>query len=464
MFLITLNTIEIIIAMFLVFLVFLLALCLLRAALIRNKEIRILQLDEHSDQQHDYYINKLKGLIEIKTSSFEDPEFFLLFQEKIKSDFPFIHECFNKEKVGRNAVFTSKVKIEGAPNILFAAHVDYTSNLQEVKIEDGELYGNGTFDSKSLFFSMFEAVEKILTEQSRLDVNLTMVMTTDDETTQDGMNHIVDQFLKSGKFFDLAIEEGSGIVDPAYFGLMSHYALIGIGLTGETTVRFKTVKSENGEKNLSAFLEELQKNPVFKPKIDQKAMIPLREMAKDLPFFERFFFNNLFIFRPFVKRKIDEEYLGLSKLLKTQIIMGEVECTEEECRADLTFELATHNTTADIILALSKSLRKYGVEYQLLNNVEATKIADIHSEGFKVVEKTIRSVYKNIYTAPVIVTNISEKRYFDKVSDCVIRFSPLYYTTAAYREGKKGLEHVSGKSLCYAVSFFQGILKTYTRR
>jgi carboxypeptidase PM20D1 len=458
------QTIEIVIALILLLLVVIAFVCLLRAIFIHNKQIRIIQLNNCGFEQGEQYLQKLKGLVDIQTSSFDEPEAFHLFREQLKADYPNIHENFNKEKIGKNAVFTSKAHVQGAPNILFAAHVDYNTNIQETKIENNDLYGNGTFDSKSLFFSMFEAVEELLSDKSRLDVNLTIVMTTDDATTKDGINNIVDQFLKTGKFFDLVLEEGSGIVDPSHFGLKSHYALIGIGVTGEAVVRFKTPTDENGEKRLIAFLDEMQYNPVFKSKIDQKAMIPLREIAKDMLFFERFFFNNLQLFKGYVKRKIDEEYLGLSKLLKTDIIYEDTICTEDDCQTDIRFELSTHDTSADVLYALARLLKKYGIEYQLLRNAESSKVTSIQTEGYKKVEQTIHQVFKSLYTAPVILTNISDKRYFDKVSDCVIRFSPLYYSKEAYRDGKHGFEHVSGKSLCYAVAFFKEILTTYTRR
>ncbi|MGD9605174.1 MAG: M20/M25/M40 family metallo-hydrolase [Bacilli bacterium] len=456
--------IKITIALASLVLIMMVLICLLRTLFIKNQETKVIQLNNCDKSLGEQYLFKLKGLVDIQTSSFDDPEAFHLFREKLKVDYPNIHENFIKEKIGKNAIFTSKVKIEGAPNILFAAHVDYSTSIQEVKIDNGELFGNGTFDSKSLFFSMFEAVEEILSNQSRLDVNLTIVMTTDDATTKNGINNIVDHFLKTGKFFDLVIEEGSGIVDPSYFGLKSHYALIGIGITGEAIVRFTTSADNKGEKRLQAFLEQMPYNRKFRAKIDKKAMIPLKEIAKDMPFWERFFFNNLTFFKSYGKRKIDEQYLALSKLLKTQIIYEDVVCTEDDCESNIRFEFATYDSVAEVLFALSPSLKKYGIDYQIIKNIESSRVSNTNSEGYKKVEKTIHHVFKSLYTAPVILTDIADKRNYDKVSDCVIRFSPLYYSKEAFRDGKHGYEHVTGNALCYAVSFFKEILKTYTRR
>ncbi|HPN60581.1 MAG TPA: M20/M25/M40 family metallo-hydrolase [Bacilli bacterium] len=464
MFITIIKWLEISATIVLLLLLFIFVVCLLRAAFIRNKEVQLIQLNNADHNLSKQYLNKLKRLVDIQTSSFDDPEAFHRFREQLKVDYPHIHANFMKEKIDKNAVFTSKVKMEGAPNVLFAAHVDYSSKFQEVKIKNGELYGNGTFDSKSLFFSMFEAVETILSEQLPLNVNLTIVMTTDDETTKDGINDIVDQFLKKGKFFDLVIEEGSGIVDPSHYGLRSHYALIGVGVTGEATVKFSTTTANKGERRLNEFLDELPYYRQFKAKIDPKATLPLKKLAKDMPFFERFFFNNLKLFRNYAKRIIDEEYLSLAKLLKTQIIYQDTICTEENCESRIRFEFSTSDTVADVLYGLSKPLRKYGIDYQIQKNIESSRITSTETEGYKQVKQAIKNVFQSLYTAPVILTDISDRRNFDKVSDCVIRFSPLYYPKEALFDGKYGDEHVSGSALYYAVNFFKEILTTYTRR
>ena len=453
--------IFVIIALFLVVLI--LVFSLFRAILIRNKEIKIIKFDSSDQNEIDYYLKKLFELIEIKTSSFEDDEAYHVFREKLKEQFPNVHNYFQKEKIKGNAIFTYKEKIEGAPNILLATHVDYKSKFQETRYEDEELFGNCTFDGKSLLFTIFEAVERSLSI-GKLKVNLTIVMTTDDTTTKDGASSIVRHFLKKGKFFDLVLEEGSGIVDPIFLGLKSYYALIGIGVTGEAIVRFKTNKVSKGEARLKEFVKSIEDNGVFKAKIDRKSYKPLKEIAKDMSFCERLYFNNLFLFRSYAKKKINEEYLKLSKLLKTQIIYGEITENHDECYVDLTFELSTHTDTADIILALANNMEKYAVEYEIISNKESSKVTRVDDVGYKVINKAVKKVFKNLYTAPIIITQISEKRYFDKVSDCVIRFSPLYYPHQAYKDAMAGNEHVPIKSIIYGIRFFEEILNTYIRR
>lgn len=51
---------------------------------------------------------------------------------------------------------------------------------------NNEIYGAGTFDAKALLYVICKAVEEVLDEQGKLDVNLTIVITTDDTSTKHG--------------------------------------------------------------------------------------------------------------------------------------------------------------------------------------------------------------------------------------------------------------------------------------
>jgi len=437
---------------------------LIRALFIKNKTIKTLKFDDYEIKKDDIYKNKLIELIEIKTTSFNDEQGYHQFREKLKILFPNIHLFFSKTKIDGNAIFTYKEHIKDAPNILFATHIDYKYMDQEIKVYDNEVYGNGAFDAKSLLFVMFEAVEELLREEQKLNVNLTMVMTTDDETTKDGVNDIVNQFLKKGNFFDLVIEEGSGIVDQQFFGLRSHYALIGLGVTGEAKIRFKISKGENSYNSLVEFLNHIKYNNLYKSKIDRMAVMSLKEIAKDMNFRYRLFLNNLFIFKKVAKKIIDKKFDKISKMMKTEIIYGDIQETSKEYYIDLTFELSTHDTIADVVLTLAKYMDNYNIEYDILSNKEASKVTRKDNEGYSIVKNAINNVYKDLYIAPIIITKISEKRYFDKVSDCVIRFSPLYYPLQSYKDAFNGNEHVPIQSLNYGVKFFEEILKNYKRR
>ncbi|MDD4388707.1 MAG: M20/M25/M40 family metallo-hydrolase, partial [Bacilli bacterium] len=130
------------------------------------------------------YLNKLFDLIKIKTTSFETDANYHIFREKIKEMFPLVHRYFIKEKLEGNVLLRYKDNIPNAPNILFASHIDYPEYNQNPRIENGELYGDGAFDAKSLLYVMLEAIEKVLQESFSFPCNIIVAITKDDDSTK----------------------------------------------------------------------------------------------------------------------------------------------------------------------------------------------------------------------------------------------------------------------------------------
>lgn len=440
-----------------VIILFFTILVIVRGLILKNKEIK--RINIYNNENVEYYKSRLFELIKIDTPSFTDGEGYYLFRSKIEEQFPLIHQYFQKEKIDGNAIYTYKSSKEYAPSILFATHIDYFGKEVNAYIQDDYIYGNGTFDSKSLLYVIFEAVEGLLKQNQKLDVNLTLVITNDDEANKDGLNKIIDLFLKRGKFFNLVVEEGSGIIDPEVYGINSNYALIGLGVSGQVIMRFKSSSKQNLEK----FVSEVTKPNFFKIKIDNKSIKVLSSISKDLKFKDRVILNNLYIFKRKAKRIIEERYQEIEKMLKTNVKAQKIFSENNNYCADLVFELSTHEKAADILVHLDNLMEKNNIDYQIISIKDNSNITKTYTYGYKIIKNAIIDTFKDLYIAPVIVTKISEKRYFDKVSDCVIRFSPLYYNYEAFSVAHTENAYIDAKVLDYGVQFFRYILENYNK-
>lgn len=434
------------------------AFCILRTLLFKNREIKVLKLKRDNDELIEKYANDLYELINIKTTSYETGEAYHIFREKVKEMFPLVHQYFSKEKVAGNAVFTYKSNSKDPSNVLFVTHVDTIKDYIDVYKTDTEVHGSGAFDSKALFFAIFQAVEEHLQEHKKIDFDLTLVMTVDDISTKQGNELIVNKFLRQGSFFKLVIEEGIGIIDPTFLGMKSNYALLGVGVTGEVIIRYK-VKKNKGRQDLEAFVTEVANGNFFKSQIDRESVKILNAFAKDMPFIYRLLFSNIWLFRPIVKSIIDNDQTEISRLLKTHIIYSPYQEDDEYYYIDLSFELATHDTAAEIIGILAPLVNKYGIEHNLISLKDPSKITSQHSEGYDIVKSAINNTYDDLYVAPYIITKIAEQRYLARVSDCVVRFSPLYYPFQTLQEARDGNEHIMKKSIKFGVDFYKEILR-----
>lgn len=427
----------------------------IRTILFRNRKTKKLKIT--ATDKMKYHQKRLFELIEIDTPSFISGDGYSKFKQKIEEQFPLLHSILQKEKVDGNAIYSYKSSKIDSPSILFATHIDYNGEHLDAYKEDNLIYGNGTFDSKSLLYTIFEAIELTLKEKGKLDLNFTLVITNDDEAKKDGLTKIINLFLKRGAFFNLVIEEGSGIIDSQVYGLRSTYALIGLGVSGKLQLRFE---SSNLDK-LNKFIFEIKKPKFFKMKIDNKSIKVLGSIAKDMKFMDRLFLNNLFIFRRKSKKIIEEKYDEIEKMLKTNVNVQNIENVDNKYCVEVAFELSTHEKPADILIHLDDLMEKYDIDYKITNITEPSKITKTYNYGYNVVKKAISNVFKETYIAPVIVTKISEKRYFDKVSDCVIRFSPLYYDFNAFNSAKNNQPYIDCSSLELGIEFFKYVLNNY---
>ena len=444
-------TIAIIFSLFVGFVLF-------RALFIKNKQIKKINIEENNNTAG--YKERLFRLIEVDTPSFSEGEEYYKFKEIVEEQFPLIHKYLQKEKVDGNSIYSYKSTIKDSPSILFASHIDYIGNHIEAYKTNTYIYGNGTFDSKSLLFVIFEAVESILRDKGKLDLNLTLVITNDDEAKNDGLSKIINLFLKRGAFFNLVIEEGSGIIDAEVYGLKSTYALVGLGVSGQIQLRFES----EAEDDLYKFISEVSKPKFFKMKVDQNSSKVLKSISKDMQLKDRFFLNNIFFFRRKAKRIIEDRYHEFEKMLKTSVKFSEIKNKDMKYYIDAIFELSTHEKAADILIHLDDLMTKYKLDYKILNVINSSKVTKTYTYGYNLAKNAIIDVFKDLYIAPVIVTKISEKRYFDKVSDCVIRFSPLYYDFEDFKLANTSKSRINCASLESGINFYKYILNNYSNK
>ncbi len=443
--------------------VILIVISIIKTLFIKNKKTRILNIEKVNNDRSDFYSQRLLELIQIKTTSYEEGEVYHIFREKIKEQFPLIHKNFIKEKIGPNAIFTYNGN-NSTNKLLIVTHIDTLKKDSVAKIENDEIYGPGTFDSKALLFTVMQAIEELLQEKKDINFNLTFMITVDDTTTKSGNEKVVDKFLRQGTFFKLVLEEGIGIIEPTYLNMKSHYALLGIGVTGEVKIRYKINKSRS-KNELINFVEDIRVNKIFKSEIDKNSFRVLSEFSKDMPFLKRLLFGNIWLYKYFVKRIVNNNVeFRLAKLLRTYIIYNPVFEDEDSYYVDFTFELASHDTTAEIIGLMNPYVIKHNVNFEIKSLKDPSKVTDIKQLGYKIVEDTVKKTYDSVYSSPYIITKISEQRNLSRVSDCVVRFSPLYYSKKALLDAEVGEDHVMKKSITLGVDFYKNLIQDFNMK
>ena len=108
------------------------------------------------------------------------------------------------ETPGNPVVYADWLGAEGAPTILFYGHYDvqpvdplelWESPPFEATVRDGEIYARGAADDKGQIFMHFKAIEAHLKQNSRLPVNLRIILEGEEEVGSKNL----DDFVKAHK-------------------------------------------------------------------------------------------------------------------------------------------------------------------------------------------------------------------------------------------------------------------------
>ena len=133
-----------------------------KAIIHKNKEVKLLKLDDNNTERYNDYGEELFELIKVSSPATSNDESFHIIREKIKEIFPLIHKSFYRKKVGQNVIYTYKNDKSSNPNVLFVSHIDNLSFINDAVMLDEEIYGAGTFDGKALLYVICKAVEEVI--------------------------------------------------------------------------------------------------------------------------------------------------------------------------------------------------------------------------------------------------------------------------------------------------------------
>ena len=72
-----------------------------KAIIHKNKEVKLLKLDDNNTERYNDYGEELFELIKVSSPATSNDESFHIIREKIKEIFPLIHKSFYRKKLGK---------------------------------------------------------------------------------------------------------------------------------------------------------------------------------------------------------------------------------------------------------------------------------------------------------------------------------------------------------------------------
>ena len=427
---------------------------------------------------------KLAEMVRYDTVSVADTdqrEKFLGFHQVLERLFPLVHARLEKTEIDGNLLFYWKGISSDRPLVLMS-HQDVVPAEGEWQhgpfsgdIVDGKVWGRGTSDTKCSVMAFLEAVERLLAADYTPPQDVYLSSSCTEEWGGPGCPKLVAELKRRGVRPWLVVDEGGGIITEPIGGVHGNFAMLGVFEKGKADVTF-TARSTGGHASapkkhtplarLADFVHHMEHSTVFRRRMPPEVAAMFTQLAPYASFPLKFVFGNLWLFKPLLLRALPLISAQAGAMLQTTAAFtmargsdaSNVLPQEASVTADVRF--IPHQGMKESLDLLEKTAHMFGLETRVGHAVDYTPATDIHGEAFQKVQNIVGRVFPGCPACPYVMTGGTDARFYQEISNGVVRFAPVVYGPEQMR-GMHGLnETIEYNCLPGAVAFYTELIKS----
>ena len=408
-----------------------------------------------SDFDLEASAERLAGGVRFPTISNEDREdfdeaAFEAFHDYLEETFPNVHRTLTREVLGDPRPYSLLYTWEGTdPSlepVIFMAHQDvvpianpdaWSYDPFAGTIDQGYLWGRGSWDPKGMIFAIMEATEMKIQEGFQPTRTYYFVMGQDEETGGgEGVGHIADVLEERGMGDAyLVFDESAPLVEGVFPGIPDNTALVGIAQKGYLSLELR-VDGVGGHSSqppetsnigiLAEAITKVEANP-FPYKLNDALRHQYRWLGPELPEEEQDMYAAVAFGNDDEMTELEQQFIEMMEgqeltraMLHTTtavtIIEGGVKANvmPPTARAVVNFRPTIGDSKEYIIETLREVIDDDRVTItDISDSTPATLIADPYSDQYQLIERTLRQIYGNeILVAPFFVVGGADAKYF----------------------------------------------------
>ncbi|XP_006887984.1 PREDICTED: probable carboxypeptidase PM20D1 [Elephantulus edwardii] len=401
----------------------------------------------------------LKGAIQIPTVSFGPDDFnttaLAEFGKYIYKAFPKVFSAtFIQHEVvgGYSHLFTVRGSNPRLQPYMLMAHFDVVPAPTEGwevppfsgMERDGFIHGRGTLDNKNSVMAILQALELLLIRNYVPRRSFFIALGHDEEVSgEHGAQKISALLQARGIQLAFIVDEGGFILDGFIPNIKKPFAQIAVSEKGSINLKLQ-VNMAPGHSSappketsigiLAAAVSRLEQTPLPNMFGDGPLKTTLELLANEFPFPTSFILNNIWLFRPIVKRFLERSYITSAQIRTTTALTMfnagvKVNVIPPVAQATINFRIHPAQTVQEVLELVKNIVADDRVQFHVLSAFDPLPISpsDDQALGYQLLRQTIQSVFPEIsIVTPGTCIGNTDSRHYTNLSKGIYRFNPVY--------------------------------------
>lgn len=424
----------------------------------------------------------LAGAIRFPTISYSedavpDSTAFYGFHRYLEQTFPRVHGNLTKTLInGYSLLYTWQGSDPAKKPVIFMSHQDVVPIDQptlgkweagpfEGAITDTEVIGRGALDDKSSLVAVLESVERLLSEGYEPSRTYYLAFGHDEEVGgSNGASKIAEYLKNQGVQALMTLDEGGYIAEGMVPGVDQPLAMINLAEKGFASFRLivetggghsSNPPRENTIGMLAQAIVDLENNQL-PYKLVNPIDYQLEYLGPELPFTQRLAFAN-----PWLFKKLLLEGINAHTTTAPTIIGGGVKNNVIPTVAEATINFRI--LPGETIESVREHIREIVHDSIRIETVgfltNPSPVSSVDSEGYRILEQTIRSLFPSAVVIPGLVGGGTDARYFYELSDDVYRFYPVRLSPDSFERFHGIDEKISRKNYAELIGFTYQLIR-----
>lgn len=441
--------------------------------------------------KHYEAIDRLSRAIQYQTVSYEDTteidyEHYEEFASFLEKSYPNLHEKAEYTRIGTySLLFKWKGDNPSLKPALFLGHYDVvpvSENSEEFwdyppfsgEVAEGFVWGRGAMDDKSGIMSVMEAAEQLMEENFQPSRTIYIALHHDEEVGGlRGAKQVSGYLEAEGTELEYLVDEGPPVAIEILENVDVPIALIGVAEKGSVNIEL-LYRQEGGHSSmpprvsvisaLSRAINRIEQNPMdahFSGLIVEtfEPLIPY------MSFTQRLAFNNTWLFKPRIVRKLSENPATNAALrttaAKTIFEAGFKEnVLPVEGRVIINFRLHPNDSIEDVEHYVRREIRNSDIDIRVMERARnSSPVSDRRARPYQMLRKTIKEQFESALVSPSLFVAASDSRHFHNLTSNVYRFRPIR-ATHADRERVHGInERIATDNYLEMIDFQKKLIR-----